>query len=185
MIDTGEVEGDIEGARSEERADENVRLHVTSCGPIQFGIHGVDSLQSYEYKINTCTMHNVQPSLLFTKHSNTSHVWQNLETPHRGCSRAQVMDEVKTDENLRIELADEPEQLKIDQQSLALIFAARGPEEEATPLTQVLKLSGLHFCTSQNLNPLVEKLENSVGLFWSGGFWRTGPRWVIGAPHRN
>lgn len=47
------------------------------------------------------------------------------------------MEEAKTDENLRIELADELEQLKIDQQNLVVIFAARGPEEGATPLAQV------------------------------------------------
>lgn len=48
-----------------------------------------------------------------------------------------VVDEAKTDENLRIELSDELEQLKMDQKNLVVIFAARGPEEGATPLAQV------------------------------------------------
>lgn len=48
------------------------------------------------------------------------------------------MDEAKTDETLRIELADELEQLRQDQKSLVVIFAARGPEEGATPVAQVL-----------------------------------------------
>ena len=49
----------------------------------------------------------------------------------------QVVDEAKTDETLRIELADELEQLKQDQKNLVVIFAARGPEEGATPIAQV------------------------------------------------
>lgn len=49
----------------------------------------------------------------------------------------QVIEEAKTDETLRIELQDELEQLKGDQKSLIVIFAARGPEEGATPLAQV------------------------------------------------
>lgn len=48
-----------------------------------------------------------------------------------------MVEEAKTDENLRIELQDEFEQLKKDQQALVVIFAARGPEEGATPLAQV------------------------------------------------
>ena len=55
------------------------------------------------------------------------------------------MDEAKTDENLRIELADELEQLKRDQHDLVVIFAARGPEEGATPMAQVQKMASLHF----------------------------------------
>lgn len=47
------------------------------------------------------------------------------------------MEEAKTDETLRIELQDEFEQLKSDQKKLVVIFAARGPEEGATPLAQV------------------------------------------------
>lgn len=49
----------------------------------------------------------------------------------------QVIEEAKTDETLRIELQDEQEQLREDQQRLIEIFAARGPEEGATPLAQV------------------------------------------------
>lgn len=48
-----------------------------------------------------------------------------------------MVDEAKTDEALRIELADELEQLRIDQKNLVVIFAARGPEEGATPVAQV------------------------------------------------
>lgn len=48
-----------------------------------------------------------------------------------------MVDEAKTDEALRIELADELEQLRIDQKKLVVIFAARGPEEGATPVAQV------------------------------------------------
>lgn len=47
------------------------------------------------------------------------------------------MDEAKADETLRIELSDELEQLKLDQKNLVVIFAARGPEEGATPMAQV------------------------------------------------
>ncbi|CAM9817557.1 unnamed protein product, partial [Ectocarpus sp. 4 AP-2014] len=49
----------------------------------------------------------------------------------------EVVDEAKTDETLRIELADELEQLRMDQKNLVVIFAARGPEEGATPVAQV------------------------------------------------
>lgn len=50
-----------------------------------------------------------------------------------------MVDEAKTDETLRIELADELEQLRQDQKNLVVIFAARGPEEGATPVAQVKK----------------------------------------------
>lgn len=53
------------------------------------------------------------------------------------------MDEAKTDETLRIELSDELEQLKTDQKSLVVIFAARGPEEGATPLAQASAVCGV------------------------------------------
>lgn len=52
-------------------------------------------------------------------------------------TRIQVVDEAKMDETLRIELADELEQLRQDQKNLVVIFAARGPEEGATPVAQV------------------------------------------------
>lgn len=55
-------------------------------------------------------------------------------------AREKVVEEAKTDETLRIELADELDQLKTDQKNLVVIFAARGPEEGATPVAQVKDL---------------------------------------------
>eukprot|EP00904_Undaria_pinnatifida_P012757 jgi/Undpi1/8611/HiC_scaffold_25.g11076.m1 len=68
--------------------------------------------------------------------NNAKFGYSNMATGQRYLTR-EVVDEAKTDETLRIELSDELEQLKLDQKNLVVIFAARGPEEGATPMAQV------------------------------------------------
>lgn len=94
-----------------------------------------------------------------------------------GTKIKKVIEEAKTDETLRIELQDELEQLKSDQQKLIVIFAARGPEEGATPLAQ----ASFHYANRSAADPLLfSTVHGGSGVDLCTPLGKTeNPRYVV------
>ncbi|CAN0340024.1 unnamed protein product, partial [Discosporangium mesarthrocarpum] len=102
-----------------------------------YGEDGMDGVWVEKQRFDLLLMGRKAFRKAFTLDVNSEGFGQNPDIRGQTFLDKEVVEAAKTDETLRIELQDESDQLLVDQRDLQRIFAARGPEEGATPLAQV------------------------------------------------
>ncbi|CAM9976478.1 unnamed protein product, partial [Choristocarpus tenellus] len=102
-----------------------------------YGEDGMDGVWVEKQRFDLLLMNRSKFRQAYILDVNSESFGMNPTIPGQMFLTREVVEESKTDEMLRIELQDESDQLLADQKALHTIFAARGPEEGATPMAQV------------------------------------------------